>query len=61
MKPKERKDKIRRAIRLVWDSLDSHLPYIDTKPEGKSDGSMKFQEECVKDYGELIYILTQLL
>jgi hypothetical protein len=61
MNPKKRKDKIRRAIRLVWESLDSHLPYIDVKPESKSDGSIKFQTKCVKEYGELIYILTQLL
>jgi hypothetical protein len=61
MTTKERKDKIRRAIRLVWESLDSHLPYIDKEPESKTDGTMKFQTNCVKDYGELIKILTDIL
>lgn len=61
MTNKERKAKIRRAIRLVWSSLDSHLPYLDEEPQSKSDGTIRFQTQCVKEYGELLYILTQLL
>jgi hypothetical protein len=44
------------AIRLVWESLESHLPYTYKKsPEGTA-----FHIKCVKDYCKLIELLTRL-
>jgi len=56
-----RKQLIRRAMKLVWSSLDSHLPFLDKKPKSKSDGTIRFQTQCVKEYGEILYILSKLL
>jgi len=61
MTPIKRKQLIRRVMKLVWGSLNSHLPYLTEKPKSKSDGGIKFQTNCVKEYSEIIYILSQLL
>ena len=56
-----RKQLIRRAMKLVWSSLDSHLPFIDKNPKSKNDGTIRFQTQCVREYSELIFILSKLL
>ena len=44
------------AIRLVWESLESHLPYTYQKsPEGTA-----FHIKCVQEYTHLISLLTKL-
>jgi len=53
----KKEKKIERAIRLVWDSLESHLKYTQIKT---SEGA-NFHKECVRDYSELIKILSELL
>ena len=56
MKPNKNK-KIERAIRLTYDSLQSHLFGTYTKtPEGK-----RFHKNAIKDYLEILNILTELL
>lgn len=49
--------KIEKAIRLTWDSLQSHLKYTQIKT---SEG-IKFHKDCVKEYAETIKILSELL
>lgn len=64
-----KKERIARAIRIVWSSLESHLDdtFNPVYPELKEDkakehiGSQDFHRQCVKDYGELIKILTDLI
>lgn len=44
------------AIRLVWESLESHLEWTHRKsPEGTA-----FHKQCVADYVRLLTLLTQL-
>ena len=44
------------AIRLVWESLESHLEWTHRKsPEGTA-----FHVQCVKDYIKLMTLVTQL-
>lgn len=59
MKSKERAKLIERAIRLTWSSLDSHLELTHRKAP-KFVGREKFHKTCVKDYAEMIVILTKL-
>lgn len=48
---------VERAIKLVYSSLSSHLPYMYIKTaEGKA-----FHKKCTKEYSELIKILSELL
>ncbi len=49
--------KIEKAIRLTWDSLQSHLKYTQIKT---SEG-IKFHKSCVKEYAETLKILADLL
>lgn len=52
----KRKEKIERAMRLAWSSLESHLKWTYCKSaEGKI-----FHMHCVKEYSELIKILSEL-
>lgn len=51
---KERK--IERAIRLTYDSLQSHLRYTYIKT---SEGE-RFHKNCVKEYSEIIKVLSEL-
>ena len=65
---KERRDrakKIDKAIRIVWDSLETHLKLTHTltkaqTQKGTECGGHKFHQWCVKDYAKLIQILTEL-
>ena len=56
---KERPKKIAKAMNIVWASLESHLliPYIDKK---YSDKDIKFHQQCVREYAELIKLLSEL-
>lgn len=48
--------KIERAIKLIYDSLQSHLAYTySASAEGK-----RFHRKCVRDYSELIKLLSEL-
>jgi hypothetical protein len=54
---KQRAREIEKAIRLAYSSLESHLPYTHKK---HVDGSMKFHRECIREYSEIISILSKL-
>ena len=56
--PKNCKDKkIERAIRLTWESLQSHLYWTHSKSsEGK-----QFHKKAIREYAEIISILSELL
>lgn len=59
----DRAKKIDRAIRLVWSSLESHLEgaHRNLKLLEKKNGeSNKFHKQCVKEYAEVIKILSEL-
>lgn len=49
--------KIEKAIRLTWDSLQSHLKYTQIK----TTEGIAFHKKCVKEYAETIKILSELL
>ena len=53
-KTAKRSKDIERALRLVWDSLESHL---DATHRGVD---MRFHRQCVKEYAEVIHILSRL-
>jgi len=58
MKAQDKKaKKIERAIQIIWDSLDSHLEYVYNS-ESKEDKD--FHKQCVKEYAEVIKIITEL-
>jgi hypothetical protein len=54
---KERAKEIDRGIRLVWESLESHLEYTHEK---HVDGDFNHHRQCIKDYAELMVILSKL-
>jgi hypothetical protein len=56
MTKKQRGQKIEEAIRLIWDSLQSHLQWTHTH---SSEGE-KFHKQCVKEYAILIKLLADL-
>lgn len=57
-----KKKKIIRAIRIIWESLDSHLdPVADKKLKGGIIGTRAFHKRCVKEYLEVINTLSELL
>lgn len=55
---KERARKIERATKLVWDSMQSHLPY--THEDTGGNGNNEFHKKSVKEYAELLQILSEL-
>lgn len=60
MKRKEKKARaIKKAIRLTWASLKSHLTWMYGK-EVKQNGSNSFHQKCVREYSRLIRLLTKL-
>lgn len=63
MSKKERAKEIDRAIRLTWESLQSHLKYcyeeID-KGHKKQGETNEFHKQCVRDYAETLLILSKL-
>ena len=52
-----RAEKVERAIRLTWSSLESHLPYAAVE---KDIEKPKFHKKCVREYSEIIKILSEL-
>ena len=52
----EKARKIDRAIRLTWESLESHLAWTHKQ---SSEGTT-FHRKCIKDYAEIIKILSEL-
>lgn len=58
----DREKKIERCIRLVWESLESHLIYT-YQPEyiGRAKAfTPKHHKQCVHDYAEVIKLLSEL-
>jgi len=57
----ERAKKIEEAIRLTWDSLQSHLQYTHGQEELMlRDETKPFHKRCVRDYAKVLKILTEL-
>lgn len=42
---------------MVWSSLNSHLDYI----KGKSLEGQSWHKKCVKEYAEMIKLLSEIL
>lgn len=59
MNKNQRAKVIRRAIRNVWGSLDSHLEYTYKKGLKKPDDNA-FHKTCIKEYAQLIADLASL-
>lgn len=60
---KKREESIERAIRLVWDSLESHLKptYLKLESLDKERGETHtFHKKCVTEYAEVIKLLSEL-
>jgi hypothetical protein len=56
MTPDERAKKVETAMRLAWSSLESHLQYTHGRhPDGKLH-----HKKCVKEYCELLRLLSEL-
>ncbi len=53
---KLRAKEVERAMRLVWSSLESHLIFTHRK----STEGIKFHKKCVREYAELLDILSKL-
>lgn len=51
--------KIDRAIKLAYSSLESHLGYTHQEELNKGETN-KFHQKCVKEYSEIIKILSEL-
>jgi len=50
---------IRKLMRGVWDSLDSHLPYAYAK-KMVAPNTNKFNQKCVKEYAAMLVLLAKL-
>lgn len=59
MDKKKRAKAVNKAIYSVWSSLDSHLDPCHQKKLKKPEGN-DFHKKCVKEYAELIVLLTKL-
>jgi hypothetical protein len=59
MKPDERAKKIEEIIKIVYDSLDSHLPYTHQSDDGVK-ASKKFHKKCVEEYARIIKLLSEI-
>ena len=62
-----RAQQIELAIRLVWDSLQSHLPYtyeqqecVKCKQKFCKCDNYKFHKKSIEEYANLIHILSNL-
>jgi len=60
MKKRNRSKKIRRIIRNVFSSLDSHLEYTYKKGLEKPEDN-NFHKKCVKEYAKIIKDAADLL
>lgn len=59
MTKKERAKLIEEAIKIVTDSLTSHLPYTH-EPDTNTEGNDDFHKKCVEEYARVIEILSKL-
>ena len=57
MKKDRRAKLIEKAIRGVYDSLESHLPHTHGKHNG---GSKKHHKKCIRSYAKQLMVLTRL-
>ena len=55
----QRPQEIEKAIRTVWDSLESHLMYTHSGKLPPHE-TREFHKKCIKEYAEVISILSQL-
>ncbi len=56
-----RAKKIDESIRLVWDSLESHLQYTHGEEELMlRDETHNFHKKCVRQYATILKNLTEL-
>ncbi len=62
MRAKSKRAKaIDEAIRLVYDSLQSHLPYTHVGPDSLQPGeTTQFHKNCVKEYSRVLELLSKL-
>lgn len=59
---KPTKTEIVKAIRLMWDSLESHLdPSISSKELCRACGDVHFHAKCAIEYAFIIDVLTRCL
>lgn len=66
LKSAGRRQRIAKAIRLVWDSLESHLDAaagaeLEKDCCNEMIGLPPFHRKCVKEYGFVINVLSELL
>lgn len=54
----DRAEKVERVIRLAWSSLESHLSYATGRI--KHIDKPVFHRKCVKEYAEIIQIVSEL-
>lgn len=64
-KPTRAEDRARmveQGIRLAWESLESHLirTYQDGRESKKRGETVQFHKKCIREYAELIDILSRL-
>ena len=56
---------IEQLLRGVWSSMESHLEFMHKLPKNAQKveqfGGKNFHKRTVKEYGEMMYQLTQLL
>jgi len=50
---------IEKGLRLAWSSLESHLYYTHSGKTPRNENKA-FHKKCVKEYSEIIRILTSL-
>jgi hypothetical protein len=50
---------IEEAMKIVWSSLDSHLPYTHKKYTNANGEHRGFHKKCVKEYVRLMEILKE--
>lgn len=56
---KKRSKRIEKAMRIVWDSLQSHLPYT-YKDSADKDATKDFHKKCVREYATVLKLLSEL-
>lgn len=58
-----REKNIKKAIRIIWESLDSHLDWTHevSKDPCKYCGGKNFHKKCVQEYAEAIKLLSDVL
>ena len=59
---KPKKTEIVKAIRLTWDSLESHLDAsVSSKEFCRACGNTRFHAKCTREYAFIIDVLTRFL